>query len=74
MGLDCLRCACKVTKSEDGGKRKYIKDLIEKLSEENPKLKNNIFASLTSVDLDTVLGHKPVGEKRIVPFTEGYGK
>lgn len=74
MGLDCLRCACKVTKSEDGGKRKYIKDLIEKLSEENPKLKNNIFASLTSVDLDTVLGHKPVREKRIVPFTEGYGK
>ena len=74
MGLDCLRCACKVTKSEDGGKRKYIKNLIEKLSEENPKLKNNIFASLTSVDLDTVLGHKPVGEKRIVPFTKEYGK
>lgn len=74
MSLDCLRCACKVTKSEDGGKRKYIKNLIEKLSEENPKLKNNIFASLTSVDLDTVLGHKPVGEKCIVPFTEEYGK
>lgn len=72
MGLDCLRCACKVTKSEDGGKRKYIKDLIEKLSEENPKLKNNIFASLTSVDLDTVLGHKPVGQKEIVPFTKNY--
>ena len=74
MGLDCLRCACKVTKSEDGGKRKYIKDLIEKLSEDNSKLKNNIFASLTSVDLDTVLGYKPVGEKRIKPFTEDYGK
>ena len=74
MGLDCLRCACRVTRSEDGGKRKYIKDLIEKLSEDNPKLKNNIFASLTSVDLDTVLGYKPVGEKRIVPFTEEYGK
>ena len=72
QGLDCLRCACKVTKSEDGGKRKYIQTLIEKLSEENPKLKNNIFASLTSVDLDTVLGHKPQGEKRIIPFTEGY--
>ena len=67
-----VRCACKVTKSEDGGKRKYIQNLIEKLSEENPKLKNNIFASLTSVDLDTVLGHKPQGEKRIIPFTEGY--
>lgn len=74
QGLDCLRCACKVTKSEDGGKRKYIKDLIERLSEDNPKLKNNVFASLTSVDLDTVLGYKPVGEKRIVPFTEEYGK
>lgn len=73
-GLDCLRCACKVTKSEDGGKRKYVKDLIQKLGEDNPKIKNNIFASLTSVDLDTVLGYKPVGEKRIVPFTEEYGK
>jgi len=74
QGLDCLRCACKVTKSEDGGKRKYIQNLIEKLSEENPKLKNNIFASLTSVDLDTVLGYKPAGEKCIIPFTAEYGR
>ena len=72
QGLECLRCACRVTSSEDGGKRKYIRDLIEKLSVDNPKLKNNIFAALSAVDLDTVLGYRAVGADSITPFTQDY--
>lgn len=72
QGLQCLRCACRVTSSEDGGKRKYIRDLIERLSQDNPKLKNNIFAALSAVDLDTVLGYRAVGADRITPFTDEY--
>lgn len=72
MGLDCLRCACRVTQSEDGGKRKYIRDLIETLSRENPKLKNNLFAAVSSVDLDTVLGYREVGAQEDTPFTAWY--
>lgn len=72
QGLQCLRCACRVTSSEDGGKRKYISDLIAQLSKDNPKLKNNIFAALSAVDLDTVLGYRAVGADRITPFTDEY--
>lgn len=70
--LDCLRCACKVTSSEDGGKRKYVRELIEKLSLENPKLKNNLFAAVSMVDLDTVLGYKEVGAQEPTLFTQVY--
>ena len=70
--LDCLRCACRVTSSEDGGKRKYIRELIEKLSLENPKLKNNLFAAVSMVDLDTVLGYKMVGEDQPTLFSQKY--
>ena len=72
QGLECLRCACRVTSSEDGGKRKYIRDLIERLSLDNPKLKNNIFAALSAVDLDTVLGYRAVGADTVTPFTQNY--
>lgn len=72
QGLECLRCACRVTSSEDGGKRKYIRDLIERLSLDNPKLKNNIFAALSAVDLDTVLGYRAVGADAVTPFTQDY--
>lgn len=72
QSLTCLRCACKVTQSEDGGKRKYVGDLIEQLSKENPKLKNNLFAAVSGVDLETVLGYKVIGEDAITPFTTWY--
>lgn len=58
MGLDTLRCACKVTRSEDGGKRKQVKDLLAKLEAETPGVFGNIFHSIEHVNLQTVLGYQ----------------
>lgn len=56
MGLETLRCACKVTGSEDGGKRKQVKDLLARLEKETPAVFGNIFHSIEHVNLQTVLG------------------
>lgn len=58
MGLDTLRCACKVTQSEDGGKRKKMKDLLAELEIETPGVFGNIFHSIEHVNLQTVLGYQ----------------
>lgn len=58
LGLDTLRCACKVTQSEDGGKRKQIKEMLAKLEEETPAVFGNIFHSIEHVNLQTVLGYR----------------
>lgn len=58
MGLDTLRCACKVTRSEDGGKRKQVKDLLVRLEAETPGVFGNIFHSIEHVNLQTVLGYQ----------------
>ncbi len=58
MGLETLRCACKVTQSEDGGKRKQVKDLLARLEGETPALFGNIFHSIEKVNLSTVLGYR----------------
>lgn len=58
MGLDTLRCACKVTQSEDGGKRKQVKDMLAAWEKENPAVFGNIFHSIEHVNLQTVLGYQ----------------
>ncbi|MBE5783345.1 MAG: tRNA 2-thiocytidine biosynthesis protein TtcA [Clostridiales bacterium] len=58
MGLDTLRCACKVTRSEDGGKRKQVKDMLSAWEQENPAVFGNIFHSIEHVNLQTVLGYQ----------------
>ena len=72
QGLECLRCACRVTSSEDGGKRKYSRDLNERLSLENPKLKNKIFAALSAADRGRVLGYRAVRADTVTSFTQDY--
>lgn len=58
MGLETLRCACRVTQSEEGGKRKYVKNLLATLERETPAVIGNIFHSLEHVNLQTVLGYQ----------------
>ena len=58
MGLDTLRCACRVTQSEDGGKRRQVKEMIAALEKENNAVFGNIFHSIEHVNLQTVLGYQ----------------
>ena len=58
MGLETLRCACRVTRSEEGGKRKQVKMLLARLEQETPAVFGNIFHSIEHVNLQTVLGYQ----------------
>ncbi|MBR6752764.1 MAG: tRNA 2-thiocytidine biosynthesis protein TtcA [Clostridia bacterium] len=71
MGLDTLRCACQVTQSEDGGKRKKVKELLKNLEEETPGLFGNIFHSIEHVNLQTILGYQERTDAPIIRVTDG---
>ena len=71
MGLDTLRCACQVTQSEDGGKRKKVKELLKTLEEETPGLFGNIFHSIEHVNLQTILGYQERTDSPIIRVTDG---
>ena len=71
MGLDALRCACQVTQSEDGGKRKKVKELLKNLEEETPGLFGNIFHSIEHVNLQTILGYQERTDAPIIRVTDG---
>ena len=58
MGLETLQCACRVTRSEDGGKRRQIKEMLAAWERENPAVFGNIFHSIEHVNLQTVLGYQ----------------
>lgn len=61
-GLRFLQCACKFTEkgaySDDGGKRKKVKELIRTLKREDPQIEQNIFKSVENVSLATVIAYK----------------
>lgn len=57
-GLEFLQCACKVTKQDEGSKRKLVKRLIARLSEDNPQIEQNIFRSVCNVRLDRLISYK----------------
>ena len=71
MGLNTLRCACRVTESEDGGKRKKIKDMLHELELETPAVFGNIFHSIEHVNLQTILGYQERTDAPIVRVTDG---
>ena len=64
--LSFIQCACKFTensvKHEGGSKRLEIKNLIKELKKTNPVIEDNIFASISTVQLDTLLGWKYKGK------------
>lgn len=71
MGLDTLRCACQVTQSEDGGKRKQMKELLARLEAETPGVFGNIFHSIEHVNLQTILGYQETTDSPIIRVTDG---
>lgn len=64
-GLSFLRCACRITKNceSEGSKRAEIKNLLKQLKAVNPMADANIFRSIHSVNLETVIGYRK-GEER----------
>lgn len=66
--LEFIQCACRFTenisKSENkigSSKRQEIKELIKTLKKTNPNVDKNIFNSVHSVCLDTMVGYKSKG-------------
>lgn len=51
-------CGCALAKREDGSKRAEIKQLISRLSAENPQIEQNIFRSVHNVRLDRIISYK----------------
>ena len=57
-GLQCLQCACSMARRPEDSARQSVKALIRKLDEDNPKVSKNIFNSIHTVQLDTLVGWK----------------
>ena len=74
--LQFIQCACRFTensaKHEGGSKRLEIKNLIKELKKINPTIEDNIFASIHTVQLDTMLGWKYKGKEN--SFLDDYAK
>ena len=56
-GIQTITCACRVTRSNDGGKRARVKRLIAELEKELPNVVDNIIASSSRVELSSVLSY-----------------
>lgn len=62
--LKFIQCACKFTEEnyndehETKSARKYVKNLIAKLCQDDPAIDQNIFKSVENVQLATVVGYK----------------
>lgn len=78
--LHFIQCACKMTNtcSVDGGldsnvgsKRKKVKNLIAKLSQEEQQVESNIFRSVEGVNLSTIISYKDKDGK-IHSFLDDY--
>ena len=65
-GLTFIQCACRFTENGgahgDGGKRLEVKRLLKELKQSNPNIERNIFASIHTLQLDTIVGWKYRGK------------
>ena len=72
--LQFIQCACRFTEAsahhEGGSKRLEIKNLIKELKKTNPTIEDNIFSSIHTVQLDTMVGWKYKGKE--ISFLDGY--
>ena len=66
--LEFIQCACRFTENctscDNGGggsKRQEVKNLLKRLSRDNPDLEWSIFKSIHAVCLDTMVGYKAKG-------------
>jgi tRNA(Ile)-lysidine synthase TilS/MesJ len=75
--LTFINCACPLLEGcsllgNEANKRNEIKALIKKMKEKNPNVDNNIFISLSNVNLNCVLGYKK--DKKEYSFLDEYDK
>jgi tRNA(Ile)-lysidine synthase TilS/MesJ len=70
FALDAVTCACQVTRREDGGKRRRVKELLKMLEKEQPNVLDNIMASAAQVNLSTLLGFRQDADSPVVTFLE----
>ena len=68
--LSFIQCASRFTENctmcdngQGGSKRQEIKQLLKKLKKENPTIEDNIFASIHTLQLDTMVGWKYRGQE-----------
>ena len=68
--LSFIQCACRFTENctmcdngQGGSKRQEITQLLKKLKKENPTIEDNIFASIHTLQLDTMVGWKYRGQE-----------
>ena len=71
-GISAITCACRVTKTGDGGKRARVKRLLAELEQEQPNIVDNIIASSENVSLATLLSYKDGEGSLPVSFLEGF--
>ena len=66
-GLEFIQCACRFTensaKHPGGSKRLEIKNLLKELKKTNPHIEDNVFASIHTCQLDTLVGWKCRGRE-----------
>lgn len=55
--IKTISCACRVTRSGDGGKRARVKCLLAELEKEQPNIIDNIISSSENVNLATLLSY-----------------
>ncbi len=76
--LHFIQCACKFTDTctscnpDNASKRQEIKNLIRELKKTNACVESNIFNSVQTINLDTVIGYKKNGA--VHTFLESYSK
>ena len=73
-GIPVMTCACRVTKLEDGGMRKQVKQLIKDLRKTIPLVESSIFSSAQKVSLGAVLGWRMRDEGPFTSFLDVYGQ
>ena len=68
--LSFIQCACRFTENctmcdngQGGSKRQEVKQLLKKLKKDNPNVEENVFSSIHSLQLDTMVGWKYQGQK-----------
>lgn len=75
--LEFIQCACRFTENIENScnnigssKRQEVKELIKHLKKTNPNVDKNIFNSIHSVCLDTMVGYKSKGKEHF--FLDDY--
>ena len=71
-GIQSMNCGCTVAAEKTSSKRREIKQLINQLSVDYPKIGETIFSSATNVNLEAILGYQQ-GERK-VHFNELYAE